>query len=93
MISDLTLSPTTVHGGWDSSGTVTLSGAAPAGGAAVALTSSARGVSTPSSVTVPEGASSATFRITTKAVKRKQVVTITASYNGSSASAQLTITR
>src|SRR6059058_512517 len=53
-VSSLTLNPTSVTGGTQSStGTVTLSGPAPAGGAQVMLSSSNAAASVPSSVTVP----------------------------------------
>ncbi len=56
-LSSLALNPTSVAGGNSSTGTVTLSGPAPAGGAQVALSSSNTAAATvPSSVTVPAGA-------------------------------------
>src|SRR6266446_5684162 len=69
-LSSLTLSPTSVIGGTQSStGTVTLSGAAPAGGAQVALASSNTAAArVPASVTVAAGATSATFTVSTSAV-------------------------
>jgi uncharacterized repeat protein (TIGR03803 family) len=92
VISNLTLSPSTVQGGWESSGEVTLSGAAPSGGAVISLSASGGWAWTPSSVTVLEGTSIATFRITTKLIKRTKVARITAFYNDSSAAAELMIT-
>src|SRR5438445_22208 len=63
-LSTLSLNPTTVTGGDSSTGTVTLSGPAPSGGAQVALSSSDTSVATvPSSVTVAAGATSATFTV------------------------------
>jgi hypothetical protein len=41
---------------------------------------------------VPAGATSASFDVSTKRVKRTQTVSIEASYNGGSVSATLTIT-
>ena len=65
----LTLNPATVTGGADSTGKVTLTAAAPAGGAVVTLTSSNTNAATvPASVTVAAGATTATFAITTNAV-------------------------
>src|SRR5256884_6188711 len=62
-LSSLTLNPTSVIGGLQSStATVTLSGPAPAAGAQVTLSSSNTAVaSVPSSVTVPAGATNATL--------------------------------
>jgi len=92
-LSTLTLNPTTVTGGAQSStGTVTLSGPAPAGGAAVTLTSSSTSTATvPASVTVAAGASSATFTVSTSAVTTSTPVTISASYAGVTKTASLTV--
>src|SRR5436190_1965522 len=92
-VSSLTLNPTSVTGGRQSStGTVTLSGLAPAGGAQVALSSSNAAASVPSSVTVPAASTSATFTMSTTAVAASTPVTISASYGGASTSASLTVT-
>ena len=45
------------------------------------------------SVLVPAGASSATFTVTTKSVKKNTAVTIGASYSGVGKSASLTVRR
>jgi hypothetical protein len=93
VLSALAFNPASVPGGNSAQGTVTLSGAAPAGGALVAL---ARGrqliVSVPSSVTVPAGAKIATFNVTTSAVSVLLTVNISASYGGVTKTATLTIT-
>ena len=93
-LSSLALDPTSVVGGVQSStGTVTLSGPAPAGDAQVLLSSSNTAVaSVPSSVTVPAGATSATFTVTTSTVAASTSVTISASYGGVSKTAALTVT-
>jgi hypothetical protein len=90
-LSSLSLSPSSVTGGNSSTGTVTLSGPAPAGGAQVTLSSSAPAASVPSSVTVPAGATGATFTITTSAVAASTPVTISASYGGVTQTASLTV--
>jgi trimeric autotransporter adhesin len=65
----LSLNPATVIGGESSTGTVTLSSPAPAGGRVVSLSSHDTTVATvPASVIVPAGASSATFTVSTKVV-------------------------
>src|SRR5437762_3343096 len=93
VVSSLTLNPTRVIGGAQSSmGTVTLSGPAPAGGAQVMLSSSNGAASVPSSVIVPAGSSSATFTISTSAVAASTPVTISASYGGVSTSASFAVT-
>ncbi len=90
-VSSLTLSPTGVIGGTPSTGTVTLSGPAPAGGAQIALSSNNGAASVPSSVIVPAGATSATFRVNTSIVLITTSATISASYNGTSRTATLAL--
>ncbi len=92
-LSSLSLNPTSVTGGNSSTGTVTLSGPAPSGGAQVTLSSSNTGAaSVPSSVTVAAGATSATFTVSTSAVTASSTVTISATYGGATRSASLTVT-
>jgi hypothetical protein len=90
-LSSIGLNPTSVTGGSSSTGTVTLSGAAPSGGAVVYLTSSATAATVAASVTVAAGASSATFTVTTGAVTSATPVTISASYAGVTKTASLTV--
>jgi hypothetical protein len=92
LLSSLTLNPTSVTGGNSSTGTVTLSGPAPAGGAQVALSSNNGAASVSSSVAVPAGATSATFQANTTAVATPATVTISAAYGGVSIPATLTVT-
>jgi uncharacterized repeat protein (TIGR03803 family) len=92
-LTGLTLSPYGVVGGQISTATVRLGSAAPAGGAVVTLTSSDSVASVPPTVTVPGGASSANFVISTTRVRKTRTATIKASYNGGSVSAALTVTR
>jgi hypothetical protein len=92
-LASLTLNPTTVDGGDDSIGTVTLSAPAPAGGAVVNLSSSNNSdASVPSSVTIPAGSTSRTFTVSTDRVDRTTTVTITATRGGVTKTANLTIT-
>jgi hypothetical protein len=92
-LSSLTLNPTSVSGGSTSQGTVTLTGAAPTGGSVVTLASSNTTIaSVPASVTIPAGASSATFTVATTAVSIPTNVVISAVYAGVSRSATLTVT-
>jgi hypothetical protein len=91
-VVSVTLDPTTVPGGRTSTGTVNIGYAAPAGGVAVALTSSSASAGVPASVTVAEGATKATFTITTTAVSVNTSASITASSNGTAANADLTVT-
>ena len=91
-VSSLTLNPSSVVGGVQSStGTVTLSGPAPSGGAHVALASDSGAANVPSAVTVPEGATSATFAVSTSVVLLATSATISASYNSTTQTAVLSL--
>jgi len=91
-LSSLSLNPASVTGGNSSTGTVTLSGAAPSGGAVVALSSSNTvAARVPSSVTVAAGATSATFTVSTSAVAASTTATISGVYGGVTRSAALTV--
>lgn len=92
-LSALSVSPTSVVGGSGAQGSVTLTLAAPSGGALVTLSSSnASVVTVPSSVTVAAGATSATFPVTTTTVTASTSSTVTASWNGVSRTASLAVT-
>jgi hypothetical protein len=68
-LSAVSVNPTSVTGGTSSQGTVTLTSAAPVGGFAASLSSSNTAAATvPASVSVAQGATSATFAIPTSAV-------------------------
>jgi galactose oxidase-like protein/Kelch motif protein len=91
-LSSVSLNPTGVSGGASSIGTVTLSGPAPAGGAGIALSSSDAAIAVvPPGVTVPAGATSTIFTVSTSACA-SGTVTITAASGGASRSAALTVT-
>jgi hypothetical protein len=88
----LTFSSYTVRGGTSSTGTVTLSAAAPSGGVVVDLQAdNPFTAQVPAVVTVPSGQTSATFNINTVSVSSTQPVTITASLGGVSKAATLTV--
>lgn len=90
--SSLTFNPSTVIGGNPSTGTVFLTGPAPAGGALVGLTNSeAILIDIPTSVTVPAGASSATFPVITVPVGSDTAVNVTATYGGMGVGATITL--
>ncbi len=88
-LAAVSVNPATMIFGSVATGTVTLTSAAPAGGAVVALSSS-DWVSfyLPASVTVPAGATSAQFTVTTAIGKSTTI--ITATYNGVNKTADLT---
>ena len=83
------VSPTSVTEGNSATGTLKLISPAPSGGAVISLSSNSPAVSVPASVTVPEGASSATLTATGSAVASTTYATITASLNGSTNTANL----
>jgi uncharacterized repeat protein (TIGR03803 family) len=91
-LSSLVLNPASVRGGDSSTGTVTLSAAAPSNGARVTLASSNTSVATvPSSVTVQAGRTSASFSVRTQNVSSQKVVTISGTFAGVTKSAGLTV--
>jgi hypothetical protein len=87
----LSVSPAAVTGGQSVTGTVTLTGAAPASGALVSLTSANPAASVPGSVTVPANAASANFTINTTTVSSTTAGNITASYSGVTKSTTLAV--
>jgi hypothetical protein len=92
-LSSFAVNPTSVTGGNSSTGTVTLSGPAPAGGAQVMLSSSNTAAArVPSSVAIAAGATTATFAVSTSAVSSSSSVSISASYSGVTMTALLTVT-
>ena len=92
VLASLALNPSSVTGRNSSTGTVTLSGPAPAGGAVVALSSSNSSVATvPPSVTVPAGFTNATFTMNTRMVLCPKSATITGSLSAVSQTANLAV--
>ena len=92
VLSSVSFDPDSVTGGNGATKTITLSAAAPAGGAIVMLSSSNLAVATvPASVIVAAGASSANFTISTSSVTVSTAVTISATLDGITKSAVLTV--
>jgi hypothetical protein len=94
----LSFNPTDVVGGSNSTGTVSIDVAAPVGGMKVTLAkdpnaSGSAYVTIPATVTIPQGAKSTTFTVTTKAVSRTVATSITATFgtNGQQVTAALTV--
>ena len=91
-LSSLSVTPASVTGSVSATGTVTLSAPAFRGGVTVLLSSSAWNVaSVPDTLTVPEGATTASFTIATSSVSQSTLVTITGTYAGQSQAASLTL--
>ena len=92
-LAGIALNPASVVGGNTSQGTASLTSAAPSGGAVVTLSSSNTSAATvPASVTVPAGAFSATFTVSTASVTASTSPTITGAFGGVARSATLTVT-
>jgi hypothetical protein len=91
-LKSFTISPASISGGAQPQGIVMLNGQAPAGGAVVSLSSNSPMVSPPASVTVAAGDFSVSFPIATSGVTANTTATVTASYNGASSQAQITLT-
>lgn len=90
-LATLSLAPTQAWGGTHGTGTVTLTGPAPDGGAIVLLSSTSPYVSVPDSVTVPSGNSSATFDLEFGNVTSSTSATLVASLGSVSKSASITV--
>ena len=90
-VLSVTLNPTTINDGATSTGTVTLTRAAPAGGRILNLSSDTAGITVPATVTVAAGTLSSTFTVQTIAVSSSTSATITATYAGTTKSASLTV--
>ncbi len=90
-LASLVVAPTSVEGGSSATGTVALTSAAQAGGVVAALSSNSSTLSVQGSVTVPAGATTATFGLTTTTVTTSTAASITASVGSSTLAATLTI--
>jgi hypothetical protein len=91
-LKSLSISPSTISGGAQTSGIVMLSGAAPANGATVTLASSSAAVTPPPSVFVDPGSFSASFSLQTNTVAANTNAVVTATWNGTTTQAQVTVT-
>jgi len=93
VVTTLSFNPASVVSGQTATGTVTLSGIAPAGGISVILTSAnPAALPVPASVSVAAGQSTQTFLVTAGAVSSATPVTVTATSGAASATASLIVT-
>ncbi len=90
-LTGITISPTTIQSGKTATGTVTLGGPAGAGGVVINLISSNDIVTVPLSVTVAQGATSASFTATAGKVAKNTTVGITAYHAGIQVNTSLTV--
>lgn len=90
-VASLKLSPASVKPGGSSTGTVKLTGPAPSGGLVVTISSSSSSVTVPTSVKIPQGATSATFTAKVSKTASAGSVTITATFGVASETATLNV--
>lgn len=90
-VAALSLDPASVTGGGAVTGTVSLTGPAPAGGVLVTLISDRGSAPVPGSVLVAAGMKTATFTLSTQVVAEVTTATITARGGGERRSAALTL--
>lgn len=90
-VASLSLQPGRVTGGQSATGTVTMTGPAPAGDTVVALLSSDPAVRVPASIRVPAGEISAPFPVTTEPGGAATPVQVTAAAGGGRATATLEV--
>jgi hypothetical protein len=90
-LASVSIKPASITGGQPATGTVTLSGAAPAGGAVISLASANPAASVPGSITVPADTSLANFTVNTSTVTATTTGNITATYGDVIKSATFTV--
>jgi hypothetical protein len=91
-VSSVSFATNPVTGDAGTTGTVTLTFAAPAGGCTVSLSSGTPGfVGVPASVTIPAGQTQATFAVTTKAYTSTYTAVVTATGGSTKVAADLTV--
>ena len=91
-IASFTVNPSNVVGSNQAQGTITLNDPAPTGGAVIWLSSSNPAIATvPTPLTIPAGATSATFTITTNSVTAVTPISLSAMYGNSIQSTTLTV--
>ena len=91
-LKSLSISPPTINGGAQPGAIVMLTGQAPPGGATVTLSSNSAAVSPPPSVFVSPGSFSVSFPLQTNSVTANTSAIVTASWNGTSVQAPVTVT-
>lgn len=90
-LSSVTVTPSSATGGISRTGTVTLTGVAPAGDVVVNIASSIAAAQVPASITIPANASSANFTVATSSVSTLTAGNISASHNSVTKSATITL--
>ena len=93
ILQGVSISPASVAGGSNATGTILLNSSAPSGGIEATVSTSNLIAQPPPIVTVPAGQTSVNFTITTSSVSTNTVVTITAAVGNTSRSGTFTVTR
>jgi hypothetical protein len=92
-LSSLVLSQGSVVGQQQPIGTLTLSAAAPSGGATIRIESTNPDIAkVPATVTIPAGSTTGTFRVDTATVATRTTARLTATYAGVARTADITVT-
>ena len=91
-LKSLQITPSSMSGGAVGNALLAINGEAPAGGAAITLSSNSPSAMPPAVATVPAGSSMVAVAIPTNTVAANTLATITASWNGASVQSQLTVT-
>lgn len=90
-IASISFNPTSVEGGGEANGLLTLTDIAPLGGMTVTLASDKAGVSVPTSMVVPAGKSTVAFVASTSVTGSSYDATITGTANGETGSGTLRV--
>lgn len=91
VLSGVTVEPSIITGTGQATARVVLSAPAPAGGATVAMTSSAAALDVPATITVPSGQTVATGVVSSSGVTTTTSATVTAAYGGAQATASVSL--
>jgi hypothetical protein len=91
-LKSILLSPASISGGAPGNALVTLNGQAPAGGAAINLTSSSAAAAPPAIANIAAGNTTVAVAVPTNSVAASTLATITAGWNGASVKSQFTVT-
>jgi hypothetical protein len=91
-LASYVISPTSVSGGANAVGTISLTAPAPATGANITLLSNSPVVNIPASITIPGGQKSVSFMIGTQVPASTTIATLGARYGGVTINSTLTVT-
>ncbi len=91
-LKSIQLTPSTMSGGAQGNALITLNGQAPAGGAAINLTSNSSAAMPPAIANIAAGDTSVAVAIPTNTVAASTLATITAGWNGTNVQSQITVT-